>query len=120
MGKNVKRLLLFAIKNPGWNTYGKDRATTDAVALLVRDGFIVVNETRQFRLDLPDSIWKEKRDIADMLGSRQTQFTRCQKCGRLHDSGWECVHCRQVKPVVTTVIRPRIATGGQREFGGAG
>lgn len=120
MGKNVKRLLLFAIKFPGWHSYGKDRATTDAIALLVRDGFIVVNGERQFRLELPDWVSQQSRDVIDMKASRQTQFTRCSKCGRLHDSGWSCVHCRQVKPVVTTVIRPRIAIDGQREFGGAG
>ena len=51
MGKHTKRLLLFAIRYRGnWHTYGKDRATVDAVVRLERQGFIERNKHRQFRL----------------------------------------------------------------------
>ena len=50
MGKNMKRLLLFAIQYQGWQTWGKDRSTCDAVKGLQRQGFIETNEFRQFRL----------------------------------------------------------------------
>lgn len=113
MGKNMKRLLLYAIQSPGWQTYSRDRATGD--------GFIVVNEHRQFRLRLPDAFRQQSQDITDMSESRQTQFTRCKKCGRLHDSGWECVHCKAAEPEPEPEgVRPRFAPEGQREFGGEG
>jgi len=50
MGKNMIRLLRFAIQFPSWHTYGKDRATVDAVKRLERLGFVEINEYRQFRL----------------------------------------------------------------------
>jgi len=50
MGKNMKRLLLFAIRYPGWHTWGKDRSTVDAVRCLCEQGFIETNKYRQFRL----------------------------------------------------------------------
>ncbi len=52
MGKNMKRLLLFAIKYKGWHTWGKDRATCDAVRRLEAQGYIETNDCRQFRLFL--------------------------------------------------------------------
>ena len=123
MGKNVKHLLLFAIRNPGWQTFGKDRATTDALAVLVKDGLVVVNGSGQFRLNLPPWVARQSRDVQDMGESRCTQFTRCTKCGRLHDSGWECVHCKAAEPKPKPEpepVRPMFARDGQREFGGAG
>ena len=50
MGKNMKRLLLFAIRFPGWHTWGKDRSTCDAVRRLEEQGFIKTNDCRQFIL----------------------------------------------------------------------
>ncbi len=52
MGKNMKWLLLFAIKYPGWHTWGKDRATVDAVHRLCEQGYLVTNDHRQFKLDV--------------------------------------------------------------------
>ena len=50
MGKNMKRLLLFAIRYKGWHTWGRDRSTCDAVRRLQEQGFIETNDCRQFRL----------------------------------------------------------------------
>lgn len=63
MGKNIRRLLKFAIEYPGWHTWA--------------------GKTERLR-----------QDHVDMQNSRQTQFTRCSKCGHLHDSGWECPNCK--------------------------
>ena len=51
MGKNMKRLLLFAIRFDGWHSWGKDRSTCDALRRLCHQGFIETNEFKQFRLD---------------------------------------------------------------------
>lgn len=53
MGKNMKRMLLFAIRYRGWHSWAKDRSTCDAVKRLKRLGFIETNEFRQFRLAQP-------------------------------------------------------------------
>lgn len=53
MGKNQKRLMLFALKYPGWHTYGKDAATVAAVEKLCEHGFLEINEFRQFQLRQP-------------------------------------------------------------------
>ena len=53
MGKNQKRLLLFAIQYPGWHTWSKDRTTVDAVRAVSSAGFIETNEFRQFRIASP-------------------------------------------------------------------
>lgn len=53
MGKNILRLLRFAISYPGWHTYGKDRSTVDALRRLENLGLIERNEHRQFRLIPP-------------------------------------------------------------------
>lgn len=50
MGKHAIRLLKFAIRYDGWNTYGKDSTTVRAIKTLVNLDFIEVNEFRQFRL----------------------------------------------------------------------
>ncbi len=50
MGKNMKRLLSFAIKYEGWHTWGKDRATCDAVRRLEAQGYIETDDYRHFRL----------------------------------------------------------------------
>lgn len=53
MGKNMVRVLKFAIQYRGedrWHTYGKDRATVDALRRLEEMGLIERNEYRQFRL----------------------------------------------------------------------
>jgi len=34
-----------------------------------------------------------KQDIMDMQASHCTSFSRCQKCGRLHDSKYCCIYC---------------------------
>lgn len=60
MGKEARRLLLFAIRHMGWNSYGKDRKTVRAIKTLEDFGFLEVNrETRQFRL------LTEKRKLLD-------------------------------------------------------
>lgn len=62
MGKNMKRLLLFAIHYRGWHTWGKDRSTCDAVKRLCNQGFIETNCYRQFRLATADTskkLWHE-------------------------------------------------------------
>lgn len=62
MGKNVKRLLRFAITYPGWHSYGKDRSTVSAIAALEHYEFIEVNrKTRQFRLNTPKDETKRFR-----------------------------------------------------------
>ena len=53
MGKNQKRLMLFALRYPGWHGYGKDRATVEAVEKLCDHGFIEINDYRQFQLRQP-------------------------------------------------------------------
>ena len=50
MGKNMKRLLLFAIRFQGWHSWGRDRSTCDAIRRLSKQGFIELNSYRQFRL----------------------------------------------------------------------
>lgn len=113
MGKNMKRLLLFAIQYPGWHTYGHDRGTVDAIVRLGNEGFIETNSTRQFRLIGNAKLFQLQQDVNDMNGSNRTTFSRCE-CGHLHDTELVCSHC---KPAV---LRPRIAGPGQREFGGGG
>lgn len=54
MGRNVQRMLKFAIEYPTWHTYGKDRATVSALRTLENAGLIVRNEHRQFRLALTE------------------------------------------------------------------
>lgn len=53
MGKNMLRLLKFAIKYQTWHTYGKDQSTVRALNRLVNLGLIEKNEHRQFRLIQP-------------------------------------------------------------------
>ncbi len=114
MGKNMRRLLLKAIKHPGWNTYAwGERATANAISTLVSYGFIEVNEHRQFRLIGNEQLFQLQADVNDMNASRRTQFTRC-KCGHLHDTDLHCLNCK------VQHIRPRFAANGQREFGGSG
>jgi hypothetical protein len=50
MGRHQLRLLKFAIKYRGWQGFGTDSSTTNAVRSLVRMGLLEVNEFRQFRL----------------------------------------------------------------------
>ncbi len=50
MGKNMLRLLKFAVKYRGWQSYGKDRSTVEAVRRLARMELLELNEHRQFRL----------------------------------------------------------------------
>lgn len=50
MGKNMLRILRFAISYKGWHTYGRDRSTVDAISRLSNLGLIEVNRFRQFRL----------------------------------------------------------------------
>lgn len=50
MGKHQLRLLKFAIKYSGWNGFGTDSSTVNAVRSLCRLGLLEVNEHRQFRL----------------------------------------------------------------------
>ncbi len=52
MGKNVSRLLRFALNHPGWNSYGTDRSTRDALNTLVDYQLIELNESRQFRIKI--------------------------------------------------------------------
>ena len=54
MGKNMRRLLLFAIRFQGWHTWGTDRSTCDAVRRLREQGFIETNDCRQFTLKTSD------------------------------------------------------------------
>lgn len=94
MGKNIRRLLKFAITYPGWHTYAwGERATADAIATLVSYGMIETNEHRQFRLIGNERLFQLKLDVADMAASHRTQFTRCRKCFRLHDTDLRCPHC---------------------------
>jgi hypothetical protein len=52
---NVRRLLQFALAYPySWHSYSKDRSTVNALAILARDGLIIRNEYRQFRLNVPE------------------------------------------------------------------
>lgn len=53
MGKNILRLLKFAVRYPGWHSFGKDRSTTDSVRVLAGHGLIEINQYRQFRLNTP-------------------------------------------------------------------
>jgi hypothetical protein len=48
VGEHQCRLLAFADRYPGWNTYAKDRATLRAIEGLKRRGSILTNENRQF------------------------------------------------------------------------
>lgn len=106
MGKNMKRLLLFAIQYPGWHTYGKDRGTVDAIVKLGNDGFIETNAHRQFRLIGNEKLFQLQQDVDDMNSSHRTTFSRCE-CGHLHDTELVCSHCKpEPRP---PVIRPRIA-----------
>jgi hypothetical protein len=50
MGRHQLRLLKFAIKYSGWQGFGTDASTVNAVRSLVRMGLLEVNEFRQFRL----------------------------------------------------------------------
>ncbi len=52
MGKNVDRLLKFAVRFPTWHSFGKDRGTNDAIRTLANKGLVVVNDKRQWRLAL--------------------------------------------------------------------
>lgn len=56
MGKNMLRLLKFAIQYQGWQTYATDRSTVDALNTLSAHGLIEMNEYRQFRLDQPNEL----------------------------------------------------------------
>ena len=56
MGKNMLRLLKFAIQYQGWQTYGTDRSTVDALGALSAMGLIEMNEYCQFRLDQPNEL----------------------------------------------------------------
>lgn len=95
MGKHIRRLLKFAINYPGWNSYAwGQRATANAIRVLVGYGFIEVNEHRQFRLVGNAQLFKLIQDTEDMKSSRNTRFVRCPKCLRLHDDGWQCPNCR--------------------------
>ena len=53
MGKNMIRLLRFALSYPGWHSYGKDRSTTKALSRLCNLDLIEINSFRQFRLAQP-------------------------------------------------------------------
>ena len=68
MGKNQARLLRFAIQYPTWHTYGKDRATVNAIRSLASYGVVEVNEHRQFRLAMSD-YYKAIIDGCDKLES---------------------------------------------------
>ena len=50
MGRHQLRLLKFAIRNKGWQSYGTDSTTVNAVRRLVGLGLLEVNDFRQFRL----------------------------------------------------------------------
>jgi hypothetical protein len=50
MGRNMLRLLRFALKYEGWHTYGTDQSTVRALESLEALGLIEVNEYRQFRV----------------------------------------------------------------------
>lgn len=93
MGKNIRRLLKFAIEYPGWHAWGRDRSTCDAIRVLVGYGMIETNEHRQFRLVGGGMLTRLRQDHEDMLASRNTRFVRCPRCLRLHDDGWQCPHC---------------------------
>ena len=57
MGRNMLRILKFAIRYQGWQTYGTDRATVCALNALGKQGFIEIDrEYRQFRLDQPNEL----------------------------------------------------------------
>lgn len=49
VGRHQCRLLGFAEKYPSWHSFADDRATTRAIAGLLRRKSIVVNEFGQFR-----------------------------------------------------------------------
>lgn len=57
MGKNMKRMLLFAIRyQDGWHSWQTtDRATRDAIKCLEKQGFIETNKHHQFRLKTKDN-----------------------------------------------------------------
>ena len=60
MGKHVKRLLQFAVKYPGWHSYAKDRATTNAVRCLADMGVLELSTiSNQFRLALAARFYGE-------------------------------------------------------------
>ena len=50
MGKNMKQMLSFARQYNGWHSWAKDRTTCDAVRRLQEQGFIEINNYRQFKL----------------------------------------------------------------------
>lgn len=50
MGRHQLRLLKFAIKYRGWQSYGTDSTTVNAVGRLTDLGLLEVNDNRQFRL----------------------------------------------------------------------
>lgn len=52
MGKDMKQLLAFATKHPGWHSWAKNRATYDAVRRLCKQGYLIVNKFQQFKLDV--------------------------------------------------------------------
>lgn len=93
MGKHIKRLLKFAIENPGWHTWGRDRSTVDTINLLLSYGMIEINKNRQFRILCGHEIAQLRQDVADMNESHRTQFTRCCECGHVHDTDLRCSHC---------------------------
>lgn len=53
MGRHQLRLLQFAIRYPGWHSYGTDPITVRVVRSLESLGLIETNEFRQFRLTPP-------------------------------------------------------------------
>jgi len=56
MGRHMKVILLIAIRHrrephsKSWVTYDNKRCTVNAIDVLVRHGFLEVNDVRQFRL----------------------------------------------------------------------
>ena len=51
LGKNQSHALAFACRYVGWHTYGRDRATVQAILSLARHGLVEIsNVSRQFRV----------------------------------------------------------------------
>lgn len=50
MGKNMLRVLRFAIKSDSWCSYAKDQPTVRAIRRLEELRLIETNEFRQFRI----------------------------------------------------------------------
>ena len=56
LGRHQLRLLKFAMRYQGWQSYGTDRSTVDAVHALSGMGLVEINDHRQFRLDQPNEL----------------------------------------------------------------